>query len=68
VDRGYVAQWLREWVWGLKHTHKIDLEVVEHEGQGFKVVKWRWVVERTFAWLLRLSSTWARLRGVDCQQ
>jgi putative transposase len=52
VDGGYVAQWLRDWVWGLKHTHKVDLEVVEREGKGFNVVKWRWVVERTFAWLL----------------
>jgi putative transposase len=52
VDGGYLATWLREWVWGLKQTHKIDLEVVEREGKGFQVVPYRWVVERTFAWLL----------------
>lgn len=52
VDRGYAGEALKAWVWGLKRTHKVDLEVMEHEGQGFKVVKWRWVVERTFAWLL----------------
>ncbi len=28
------------------------LEVVEHQGKGFQVVPFRWVVERTFAWLL----------------
>jgi putative transposase len=52
VDGGYVAQWLWAWVWGLKRTHKVDLEVVEHQGKGFQVVAFRWVVERTFAWLL----------------
>ena len=52
VDAGYDAQWLRDWVHGLKHTHKIDLEVVEHTGKGFQVVKHRWKVERTLAWLL----------------
>ena len=52
VDGGYEAQWLCDWVRGLKQTHKIDLEVVEHTGKGFQVVKHRWKVERTFAWLL----------------
>lgn len=36
----------------LKATYKIDLEVPGHEGKGFQVVPWRWVGERTFAWLL----------------
>ena len=52
VDGGYRADWLRAWVWGLKRTHKIGLEVVEHTGKGFRVVPHRWVGERTFAWLL----------------
>ena len=52
VDAGYDAQWLRDWAHGLKHTHKIDVEVVEHTGKGFQVVKHRWKVERTLAWLL----------------
>ena len=51
-DGGYRAEWLCAWVWGLKRTHKIDLEVVEHSGKGFQGVPHRWVVERTFAWLL----------------
>jgi transposase len=29
-----------------------EREVVEHQGKGFQVVPFRWVVERTFAWLL----------------
>jgi len=52
VDGGYHAQWLCNWVRGLKQTYKVALEVVEHTGKGFQVVKHRWKVERTFAWLL----------------
>jgi putative transposase len=52
VDGGYDAQWLCAWVRGLKRTHPVDLEVVEHTGKGFQVVPYRWAVERTFAWLL----------------
>ena len=51
VDGGYVGSALKEWVAGLKQTYKIALEVVERLGDGFQVVKRRWVVERTFAWL-----------------
>jgi putative transposase len=64
VDGGYEAQWLRDWVRGLKQTHKIDLEVVEHTGKGFEVIKQRWKVERTLAWLLndrRHSKDYERL-------
>ena len=52
VDGGYTGEPLKAWVAGLKQTHKIDLEVVEKQGPGFTLLKWRWVVERTFAWLL----------------
>ncbi len=52
VDGGCAGQRLWNWVRGLKKTHKVDLEVVEKQGQGFHVVKRRWVVERTFSWLL----------------
>jgi transposase len=47
VDGGYRAAWLHAWVWSLKRTHKIDLEVVEHTGKGFQVVPYRWVVDRS---------------------
>jgi len=47
VDGGYQAQWLGDWVRRLKRTHKVDLEVVEHTGKGFQVVKHRWKVERS---------------------
>jgi len=45
-DGAYRAQWLTLWVRGLKHTHKIDLEVTDHSGPGFQVIPWRWVVVR----------------------
>jgi putative transposase len=52
VDGGYRAEWLALWVRDVKHTHKIDLEVTDKAGPGFQVLPKRWVVERTFAWLL----------------
>jgi putative transposase len=53
VDGAYPAEWLEEWVRGLKQTHNIDLEATTNkEGKGFQVMPWRWAVERTFAWLL----------------
>ncbi len=63
VDGGYQAGWLHEWVRGLKRTHKIAMEITDHEGKGFHVVPWRWAVERTFSWLLndrRQSRDYAR--------
>jgi putative transposase len=51
VDGGYQAGWLQAWVRGLKRTHKIAMEITDHEGKGFQVVPWRWAVERTFSWL-----------------
>jgi putative transposase len=52
VDGGYRAEWLRQWVWSIKQTHKIALTVVDRRGPGFQVLPRRWTVERTFAWLL----------------
>jgi putative transposase len=52
VDGGYRGDELRHWVASLKGSYKMDLEVVGRTGKGFQVLKRRWVVERTFAWLL----------------
>ena len=52
VDQGYEGEAFKDWVAAWKQTHKIDLEVVKKEDPGFVLLKWRWVVERTFAWLL----------------
>ena len=65
VDGASPAEWLDEWVCGVKQTHKLALEATTHqEGKGFQVVPWRWAVERTFAWLLnnrRHSKDYERL-------
>jgi len=49
ADAGYTGEWLTK----LPPDFPIDIEIVQNEpGQrGFKVIPWRWVVERTFAWL-----------------
>ena len=52
VDGGYRGEAIRRWVANKKKTHKMDLEGVAKQGSGFIVLKRRWVVERTFAWLM----------------
>lgn len=41
------------WVGRSRPARPIRLEIVKRDGPGFKVLKRRWVVERTFAWLGR---------------
>ena len=63
IYNGGIAEWAKEvggWV----------LEVVpkpkRKKGEPFKVMKWRWIVERTFAWLgryRRLSKDYERRRS-----
>jgi len=42
--RGAIAVWLQT-------AYDCKLELTEKLGEGFVVAPWRWVVERTFAWL-----------------
>lgn len=51
-DHVYGNEGLPEWT---KENTKFCLEITGKKAgeKGFKVVKWRWVVERTFAWLGR---------------
>jgi putative transposase len=44
-----MVRWVADW----RPAHPICLQIVERTGPGFKVLKRRWVVERTFAWLGR---------------
>jgi putative transposase len=53
VDGGYSGPEFAQWVRGLRP--KIEVEVVKRgeDASGFKVLPRRWVVERTFGWLMR---------------
>jgi putative transposase len=53
VDGGYTGEDFAEWV--KKYHPKAEVEVVRRSDDvtGFKVLPRRWVVERTFGWLMR---------------
>ena len=53
VDGGYTGETFARWVKGLRP--KLAVEVVKRsdDTSGFKVLPRRWVVERTFGWLMR---------------
>jgi hypothetical protein len=51
ADSGYDGKPLADW---MKKTADITLEIVERTSpHAFQVVNRRWVVERTFGWLMR---------------
>ena len=66
VDQGYEGQWLKEWAAGLKQTHKIDVEVVERQSQGFQVEPHRWKVERRFSWICNDRRNCQDYEGLTC--
>jgi transposase len=47
-DRGYDAEAIRQ---GLRARHIVPLLAMRNTGHGSGLGIWRWVVERTFAWL-----------------
>ena len=49
ADGGYKPPFIR---W-MKETFGVVVEVVKKIGTGFQVIRKRWVVERTFAWITR---------------
>jgi putative transposase len=53
VDGGYTGETFAQWVRGLRP--KLAVEVVKRSDNttGFAVLPHRWVVERTFGWLMR---------------
>lgn len=53
ADGGYAGK-LAGWVKGLKRHRKVTLEIVKRsdKAEGFEVLPHRWVVERTFGWLM----------------
>jgi putative transposase len=52
---GAYAGALPSWVRGLRKWGKVRVEIVRKAKgrRGFAVVPWRWIAERTFAWLGR---------------
>lgn len=53
VDGGYTGETFARWVKGLRP--KLEVEVIKRSDTtvGFKILPRRWVVERTFGWLMR---------------
>ena len=47
-DRGYDATAIRR---GLRARHIVPWLAMRHTAHGSGLGRWRWVVERTFAWL-----------------
>ena len=54
ADRGYAGA-LVEWVKGWRPFGKLHLDIVRRsdDAKGFQLVRQRWIVERTFAWLYK---------------
>jgi putative transposase len=51
ADGGYQGKDFHNQV---QKDYNLDLEVVKrNQSKGFKVLPWRWIVERTFAWFMR---------------
>lgn len=51
ADGGYQG---KEFAQKVKDEHHLDLKVVKRkQSKGFQVLPWRWIVERTLAWLVR---------------
>ena len=48
ADGGYSGESLFSWV---KSTFERILEIIKRPTGKFKMVQWRWIVERTFGWL-----------------
>lgn len=50
VDQGYQGARFQK---GVEYLSNATVEVMRREGKGFQLLAKRWVVERTFAWLLK---------------
>lgn len=75
ADGGYGGEKLKTFIYSL---FNIVLEIVKRPRKVFKIVKWRWIVERTFGWLnwhRRLSKdyevsiasaeAWVKIAAID---
>jgi transposase len=51
ADGGYEG---KDFAQKVKDDHQLDLEVVKRkQSKGFQVLPWRWIMERTLAWIVR---------------
>ena len=52
ADGAYAGD-LAAWLWALRPWRKVRLEIVKRPKgvKGFRLLPWRWIVERTFGWL-----------------
>ena len=50
VDQGYQGARFER---GVESLSSAKVEVIKREGKGFQLLARRWVVERTFAWLMK---------------
>jgi transposase len=53
VDGGYTGETFAQWVKGLRPKLAVTVVKRSDDTVGFKVLPRRWVVERTFGWLMR---------------
>jgi len=53
VDGGYTGEAFANWVKELRPQLKVEVVKRSDDTSGFKVLPRRWVVERTFGWLMR---------------
>jgi putative transposase len=53
VDGGYTGDAFAQWVKELRPKLKVEVVKRSDDTSGFKVLPHRWVVERTFGWLMR---------------
>ena len=53
VDGGYTGEAFAQWVKALRPKLKVEVVKRSDDLKGFKVLPHRWVVERTFGWLMR---------------
>jgi putative transposase len=53
VDGGYTGQEFAQWVQEIRPQCEVEVVKRSDDAKGFKVLPRRWVVERTFGWLMR---------------
>jgi hypothetical protein len=53
VDGGYTGEAFAQWIKGLHPELKVEVVKCSDDIKGFKVLPYRWVVDRNFGWLMR---------------